>query len=110
VPFSDSVKLEGIPRQVGNPYVIVGTREGQHFVGLFKPWRRIRSKLGFPDVRIHDLRHTVATILARKAPLVVVRDALGHQVIETTSGYSHAANDDVRAAVDELAIAIAGRL
>jgi hypothetical protein len=47
-------------------------------------------------------------MLARTAPLVVVRDALGHQVIETTSGYSHAANDDVRFAVDELAIAIAG--
>ena len=62
-----------------------------------------------PDVRFHDLRHTVATILARKAPLVVVRDALGHQGIETTSGYSHVANGDVRVAVDELAFAIAGQ-
>jgi len=40
--------------------------------------------------------------------LIVVRDALGHQVIETTSGYSRTANDAVRAAVDELAQAIAG--
>jgi integrase len=99
--------LRAIPRQAGNPYVIVGERDGQHFVGLFKVWRRIRSHLGFPDVRIHDIRHTFATMLARNAPLVVVRDALGHQVIETTSGYSHAANDDVRLAVEELAIAIA---
>jgi site-specific recombinase XerD len=40
--------------------------------------------------------------------LIVVRDALGHSEIGTTSGYSHAANDDVRAAVDGLALAIAG--
>ena len=94
--------LEDIPRQDGNPHVIVGNREGRHLTNLQKPWVRIRSKLGFPDVRVHDLRHTVASMLARSAPLVVVRDALGHQVIETTLGYSHAANDDVRVAVDEL--------
>jgi site-specific recombinase XerD len=47
-------------------------------------------------------------MLAHRAPLVVVRDALGHQVIETTSGYSHTANDAVRAAVDSLAAEIAG--
>jgi integrase len=100
--------LNNIPRQAGNPHVIVGDREGRHLINLQKPWCRIRTRLGFPDVRIHDLRHTVASMLARTAPLVVVRDALGHQVIETTSGYSHATNDDVRAAVDELAIAIIG--
>jgi integrase len=102
--------LESIPRQVGNPYVIVGERQGQHWINLQKPWHRIRSSMGFPEVRIHDLRHTAASMLARKAPLVVVRDTLGHQAIETTSGYSHAANDDIRTAVDELAFAIAGQL
>jgi integrase len=60
-------------------------------------------------VRIHDFRRTVATMPARSAPLVVVRDALLHQEIETTSDYSHAANDDVRIAVDELAAVIGGR-
>ena len=68
------------------------------------------SHFGFPEVRIHDLRHSVASILARTSPLTVNWDALGHREIGTTSGYSHAANDDVRAAVDELAVAItAGR-
>jgi integrase len=92
--------LQSIPRQVGNPHVLVGEREGCHLVNLQKPWDRIRRKLGFPEVRIHDLRHTVASMLAREVPLVVVRDVLGHQVIETTSGYSHAAQADVRAALN----------
>jgi integrase len=71
--------LDEIPKQLENPYVIIGERDGSHLVNLAKPWNRIRRQLGFPDVRIHDLRHTVATMLARSAPLVVVRDALGHQ-------------------------------
>jgi integrase len=100
--------LQEIPKQVENPHVIVGERDGSHLVNLGKPWNRIRRELGFPDVRIHDLRHTVATILARSAPLVVVRDALGHQQFETTSGYSHSANEDVRHAVDGLARQITG--
>jgi integrase len=100
--------LVALPRGEDNPFVICGDREGQHLVNLFKPWERIRRQLGFPEVRIHDLRHTVASMIARSASLVVVRDALGHQAIETTSGYSHAANDDVRSAVDGLARTITG--
>jgi integrase len=101
--------LRRVPRRVGNPHVIVGEREGQHLVGLFKAWARIRNELGFPEVRIHDLRHTVGTMLARNAPLVVVRSALGHQRIETTSDYSHAVHDDVRTAINEWARAIVGQ-
>jgi integrase len=101
--------LVASPRSEGNPFVICGDREGRHLVNLFKPWKRIRGQLAFMDARIHDLRHTVGTVLARSASLVVVRDALGHQAIETTSGYSHSEEDDVRVAVDELASVIAGR-
>lgn len=100
--------LSRLPRYEGNPFVFPGRRNGQRLVNISKKWNEIRKELGFPEVRIHDLRHTVATMLARSAPLVVVRDALGHSEIGTTSGYSHAANDDVRAAVDDLALAIAG--
>lgn len=99
--------LARLSRHDDNPFVFPGQREGRRLVNITKKWSEIRTCLGFPEVRIHDLRHTVATMLARSAPLVVVRDALGHSEIGTTSDYSHAANDDVRAAVDDLAIAIA---
>jgi integrase len=100
--------LKRLPRQVGNPFVFCGHKAGHHIVNLFKPWMRIRTRLGFADVRVHDLRHTVGSVLARKNQLPVVRDVLGHQVLETTSGYSHTANDDVRDAVEDLALEIAG--
>ena len=101
--------LGKLPRVRDNPFVFPGQKDGRRLVNVTDTWQDIRATLGFPDVRIHDLRHTVASVLARTAPLVVVRDALGHSEISTTSGYSHAANDDVRAAVDRLAFAIVGR-
>jgi integrase len=100
--------LEALPEVDGNPFVFPGHKHGQRLVNITDRWQEIRAHLGFPDARIHDLRHSVASMLARTAPLTVVRDALGHREIGTTSGYSHAANDDVRAAVDSLASQIAG--
>jgi integrase len=88
--------------------VLPGHLHGHHLVNITDRWQEIREALGFPEVRIHDLRHTVASVLAKSAPLIVVRDALGHSEIGTTSDYSHAANEDVRLAVDVLATAIAG--
>jgi integrase len=48
----------------GNPYVIVGKKAGARMINLQKPWRRIRAPAGLDDVRIHDLRHSFASIAA----------------------------------------------
>lgn len=94
--------LRDTPRIEGNPYVLPGLKQGQRLVNITERWQEIRTALGFPEVRIHDLRHTVASLLARSAPITVVRDALGHAEISTTSQYSHASTDDVRNAVESL--------
>ncbi|MBL8845468.1 MAG: tyrosine-type recombinase/integrase [Hyphomicrobium zavarzinii] len=100
--------LERLPRQADNPFVFVGRRSRSRLINISKKWREIRADLGFPDVRVHDLRHTVGSLLARTAPMIVVRDVLGHSELETTNGYSHAANDDVRKAVEELGLILTG--
>ncbi len=53
--------LNEIPRQAGNSYVIVGDKEGAHWVNLQKPWRAVRRAAQLQDVRLHDLRHTFAS-------------------------------------------------
>ena len=95
--------LSKIPKLSGNEHVICGAKEGAHVINLQKPWRRLCRAVGLENVRINDLRHTVASVLARTAPMVVVRDALGHRQMQTTSGYSHAASDDVRQAIEQFA-------
>ncbi len=52
--------LAGLPRFASNPHVLPGDRPGASFVGIQKPWQRIRALAGLLDVHIHDLRHAFA--------------------------------------------------
>ena len=102
-----SAVIDTLPQLDDNPFVFVGLKRGQRLVNISDTWREIRSTLGFPDVRLHDLRHTVGTLLAQYAPIVVVRDALGHNDVTTTNGYSHTAESDVRLALERLSAILA---
>jgi integrase len=53
-----------------------------------KIWGWVRARIGRPDVRWHDLRHTHATMLGRasKDPRIVQKQ-LGHTHINTSMGY-----------------------
>jgi len=93
--------LQELPPQKGNPYVICGHKKGQHLVNLQKPWRRIRKRAGLEDVRIHDLRHTFASLAARKGgSLPKIGALLGHSQIQTTLRYAHLIADDIRQLAD----------
>jgi integrase len=56
-----------------------------------RAFKRITTKLGRPDFRLHDLRHTFATILlANGVPLSEVQEILGHEQASTTANiYVH---------------------
>ena len=82
--------LKCIPQQVSNPYVICGGKDGAHLVNLQKPWRRIRAKAGLDDVRIHDLRHTFASVAASNGlSLPIIGALLGHKQTQTMARYAH---------------------
>ena len=59
--------------------------------GLSKKLHLILAANGLPQVRVHDLRHTVATLhLARSENPKVVQELLGHSTIALTMDtYSH---------------------
>jgi integrase len=105
--------LHTIPRLEGNPYVICGEKPGRHLVNLEKPWRRIRKAAKLDDVRLHDLRHSFASVAASGGQsLVVIGKMLGHSQPATTARYAHLADDPVKAASDavgrHIAAAMAG--
>lgn len=82
--------LKEIPQEQGNPFVICGGKEGAHLINLQKPWRRIRSKVGLENVRLHDLRHTFASIAASNGlSLPIIGALLGHKQTQTTARYAH---------------------
>ncbi len=99
--------LSAIPRETNNPYVIVGDVAGHHLINLQKPWRRIRKRAGIEDVRIHDLRHSFASIAINAgASLPMVGKLLGHARPETTARYAHLADDPLRQLNDQIGNAI----
>ncbi len=84
-------------------YVIAGQRKGAPLVNLQKPWRAVRALAGLDDVRIHDLRHTFASIGAGMGmSLHMLGRLLGHTQAATTSRYAHLAQDPVRTAADAI--------
>jgi integrase len=100
--------LSRITRQPDNPYVIAGTLPSQHWTDLQRPWRRIRKKAGLPDLRIHDLRHTFASVAASAGEsLPMIGKLLGHTQAQTTARYAHLAPAPVRDTADRVASQIA---
>ncbi len=84
--------LEALPRIDGNPYVFPGHINGRHLVNIQKPWRRLRSQAGLDDVRLHDLRHSFASIsIDVGGTLPVIGALLGHTQAQTTARYAHVA-------------------
>ncbi len=71
-------------------------------------WYRARKEAGIEDVRLHDLRHTVASqAVARGAALPTVAKMLGHADPRMTLRYAHASDRDVEAAAERIGTAIA---
>ena len=91
--------LADIPRIEGNPYVICGDKDGAHLVNLQKPWQRIRKRAAIEDVRLHDLRHSCASVaVSGGLSLPMIGKLLGHTQAVTTERYAHFAADPLRAA------------
>jgi integrase len=91
--------LRSMPRMQGNPFVIAGKKAGARLINLQKAWRRIRAKAGLNDVRIHDLRHSFASVAAGAGmSLPMIGKLLGHTQAATTQRYAHLAADPVRTA------------
>jgi integrase len=57
---------------------------------------------GLKDVRFHDLRHTAATMWAKKNSLQIVRQQLGHADMRMTLRYTHVQQEDVRAGIESM--------
>lgn len=103
MPLTSHVELvlQTLPQLGGNPYVFAGHVTGKHLVSINKNWQDIRKRAGIPDVRIHDLRHTVATWLVSSGmDLALVGRVLGHSDPRTTKRYAHFMLKPVAAALE----------
>lgn len=78
---------------------------------LSNSWITLRARAGLSDVRIHDLRHSFASVAIRDGiSLTLISRLLGHALPETTERYAHLADDAVSEAADRVCGAIATSL
>jgi len=69
------------------------------------------KRAGITGVRVHDLRHTFASVAAMAGlGLPVIGAVLGHRQSATTQRYAHIAEEAGRVASDQIAGQIASRM
>ncbi len=96
--------LDQLPRIEGNLYVCCGRQAGRPLRTVHNAWRDIRRLSGLEDVRIHDLRHSFASVAAGSGMgLPIIGSLLGHRQAETTKRYSHLHQDPLREASEAIA-------
>lgn len=93
------------PKKTG--YVFPAKRGEGPTRGLQDAWEVVRIEAGIDDVRIHDLRHTFASLAAAQGQsLYLIGKALGHVQSRTTERYAHLAADPIRQVGDVVAAQI----
>jgi len=101
--------LQSLDRR--GPFVIVGANPDVPRADLKKPWGAVTEAASLPGLRIHDLRHSFASIGAGAGlGLPIVGKLLGHTQAATTQRYAHLDADPIRRAADAIGATIAAAL
>jgi integrase len=96
--------LANLERVPDNPYVIAGRIEGKHLTDLQPFWQRVRGRAGLKDARIHDIRHTFASVaVSNGMSLPIIGKLLGHTQVQTTLRYAHLARASQIEAANDIA-------
>lgn len=99
--------LQSIDKMAGNPFVIVGRNPGAHLTDLQPFWQRLRGRAGLKNARIHDLRHTFASVaVSNGQSLPMIGKLLGHTQVQTTARYAHLANQPIIQAANDVSALI----
>ena len=95
--------LAALPRVKGSPYVFPGRDPKAPLNELQRLWYAARSEARLEDVRLHDLRHSVASFAGgRGYSLFLIGKLLGHRDQRSTARYAHLADDIRRTMADDV--------
>ena len=101
--------LTGLERM--GSYVVPGDHPEKPRADLKGPWEAVSKRAGLDGVRLHDLRHTYASLGAGSGlGLPIIGKLLGHTQASTTQRYAHLDNDPLRRATESIGSQIAAAL
>ena len=99
--------LDGLPRRTG--WVFPAKRKPGPLSSIDPFWHRVRAEANLSDVRLHDLRHSYASIAIMHGETVLtIGRLLGHNDPATTLKYIHLADTMVREALDAISPVLGG--
>ena len=91
--------LDGLPRR--GTWIFKKKSTQRPVRATERVWRRIRCDADLVDVRLHDLRHTYASIATMAGEtILVVSKLLGHRNASTTMKYTHLSHNTLSAAAN----------
>lgn len=91
-------------KAVQGPWVFPNLKTGKPFSSCREAWVTARNKANLQGLRMHDLRHTYASMMLDSgADIVDVQRALGHTQLKTTAVYLHLTEGRKRATANAAA-------
>ena len=109
VPLNDSALwvLEQIGTQGKFEVVFANPETGEAYTPVTHAWYRIRKLAGIPHLRIHDLRHSFASLLVSGGrSLYEVQQILGHSDPKVTMRYAHLSTKALQAAANTASVIV----
>jgi integrase len=103
IPLSETAieLLKSLKPQYAAGYIFPGRVDGQPIIEIKRSWDNIRNLAQLPNLRIHDLRHSHASILVSAGlSLEVIGRLLGHTQASTTKRYAHLQQGALKAATE----------
>lgn len=106
--------LAELPRVTENPYAFPGRDARSHLSDLKRVWYAVLEAAQLEGVRLHDLRHTVASVAASGgSSLLLIGRLLGHKDAKSTQRYvhlvEHAQRDTANRTARDISAMLAGR-
>ena len=101
--------LDGLPRSPVWVFPSPRTNGSMTAAAVHGVWCRLREEAELSDVRLHDCRHTYASMaLAQGETVLTIGRLLGHSNPATTLKYTHLSDSMVRQAADAVGVVLEG--
>lgn len=104
-PFSAQAVVEG------SPWLFPGRDPERPLESVHRLWTAVRHAAELSGVRLHDLRHSVASVAgAHGYSLFLIGKLLGHKTARSTERYAHLADDSRKVIADSVSETIRAAL
>lgn len=95
IPMTETLKTLFKEMKRESEYIFINPQTKKPYKDFRRLWNKAKADAGIENLRFHDLRHTVATRLAKNnIPIPTIKGILAHSDVSTTMRYVHAVSSD----------------